>query len=135
MARDDNPSAAAAQDRAFGIPRRWLAAAFWGAALFAFVMAMLPQPPYVPGQPTDKVLHMIAFAVLAALGAAAYPRVRLLTLLLALSAFGVAIEVFQLIPGLNRTSEFADWVADTVAAAAVLGAVHLWRQRRIIAKR
>ena len=118
-----------------GIPRPWLAAAFWAAALFALVMALLPQPPQIPDQPSDKVLHMIAFAVLAALAAAAYPRARLLTLLLALSAFGVAIEGLQLIPALNRTSEVADWVADTVAAAAVLGLVHLWRQRRRIAER
>jgi VanZ family protein len=135
MAREDTPYAAAAQDRAFGIPRRWLAAAFWAAALFAFVMALLPQPPQIPDQPSDKVLHMIAFAVLAALAAAAYPRVKLLTLLIALSAFGAAIEFFQLIPTLNRTSEFADWVADTIAAAVVLGAVHVWRWHRVSAKR
>jgi VanZ family protein len=135
MGRDDRHYAAARQDRLLGISRRWLVALFWAAALFAFVMAVLPQPPQIPGQPTDKALHMIAFGVLAALGAVAYPRVRLLTLLIALSAFGATIEFFQLIPGLNRTSEFADWAADTVAAAAVLGAVHLWRRHRASTER
>jgi VanZ family protein len=98
--------------------------------MFAFVMAVLPHPPRIPGQPTDKALHVLAFVVLATLATAAYPHVRLLALLIALSAFGAAIEFFQLIPALNRASELADWRADTLAASAVLGLVHLWRRRR-----
>ena len=31
---------------------------FWGALGFAFVMASLPQPPAIPGDPSDKVLHV-----------------------------------------------------------------------------
>ena len=39
---------------------------FWGALAFAFVMASLPQPPAIPGDPGDKVLHVLAFLVLGA---------------------------------------------------------------------
>src|SRR5438094_451884 len=38
---------------------------FWAAALFAFVMAILPHPPELPGNPSDKLQHMAAFAPLA----------------------------------------------------------------------
>lgn len=50
---------------------------FWAAALFAFVMAILPHPPQFPGEPQDKILHVTAFATLALLGSWAYPRAKL----------------------------------------------------------
>lgn len=101
---------------------------FWAAVLLAFVMAALPQPP-LPGEPPDKLLHIVAFATLALLGSLAYPRIPLLKLALALSVFGAVIEAVQAIPALNRDSEFLDWIADTAAAAVVLFLVFLWRRR------
>ena len=103
--------------------------AFWGAALFALVMASLPKPPQLPGQPSDKIQHILAFVTLAALGALAYPRLSLLRLLLGLAAFGALIEVIQLIPPLHRDAQLADLVADVLAAAAVLGLAWLLRKR------
>jgi VanZ family protein len=102
------------------IVRPLLRVAFWAALLFAFVMAVLPQPPQLPGEPSDKVQHILAFAVLAALAAAAYPRVGLLKILLLLSLFGALIEFVQLIPALHREGDWIDWIADTLAAALVL---------------
>jgi VanZ family protein len=102
---------------------------FWVAAAFAFVMAVLPHPPQVPGHPSDKVQHVAAFATLALLGSFAYPTTVLFSLLVRLSLFGAAIEVAQAIPFLHRDCEFLDWVADTVAAATVLLAVSWWRRR------
>ena len=102
---------------------------FWVAACFAFVMAVLPHPPEVPGQPNDKVQHIIAFATLALLGSFAYPATRLLRLLLGLSLFGALIEVVQAIPALQRDSDVLDWVADTAAVAVVLLIVRWWRSR------
>jgi VanZ family protein len=101
---------------------------FWSAALFAFIMAALPQPPEVPGTPSDKVLHMLAFACLAALGSAAYPRLAAFKLVAALSAFGALIEFVQLIPELHRDAELLDWLADTGAVFAIVSAIHLWRR-------
>jgi len=103
-------------------------AAFWAAVCFAFVMAVMPHPPEVPGAPNDKVQHIIAFATLAALGSFAYPRIALLRLLAGLSLFGALIEVVQAIPALQRDSDIWDWVADTCAVAAVLALVWLWRR-------
>ena len=103
-------------------------AAFWAAACFAFVMAILPHPPEVPGEPNDKVQHIIAFATLAALGSFAYPRIALTRLLVGLSVFGGFIEIVQTVPALQRDSDIWDWVADTAAVAAVLALVWIWRR-------
>lgn len=100
---------------------------FWTAAVFAFVMAVLPHPPQVPGEPNDKVEHIIAFATLATLAAFAYPRAALVKLLIGLSLFGALIEVAQAIPALQRDSDIKDWIADTAAVAVVLALVW-WRR-------
>jgi len=100
---------------------------FWVAAIFTLVMASLPHPPRLPGDPSDKVQHVIAFTTLGLLVALAYPRIRLLALLLGLCLFGAAIEGIQAIPALNRDSSALDWLADTVAAAvALVLARRLW---------
>jgi hypothetical protein len=103
---------------------------FWAAAAFAFIMAVLPHPPEVPGHPNDKVQHIAAFATLALLGSFAYPRTELTKLLIRLSLFGAAIEVVQAIPVLHRDSDVLDWLADSVAAAAILLIVRWWRGAR-----
>jgi len=104
-------------------------ALFWAAALFAFVMAVLPHPPHIPGNPNDKLQHIAAFVTLSLLGSFAYPRTTLISLLFRLSLFGAAIEVIQAIPVLHRDSDFWDWVTDTVAVAVVLLVVRWWRTR------
>lgn len=104
-------------------------ALFWAAALFAFVMAVLPHPPQVPGEPNDKVQHIAAFATLSLLGSFAYPATVLIQLLVRLSLFGAAIEVVQAIPALHRDSDFWDWVADTLAVSVALLLVWLLRRR------
>lgn len=109
------------------LPKRRLL--FWTAMLFAFVMAILPHPPELPGEPSDKIQHMAAFATLGLLGAWAYARAALLQLLAGLSLFGALIEVVQAIPALHRDSDVKDWVADTLACGLVLLLVH-WRRRR-----
>ena len=115
--------------------REWSAtpaarALFWAAAVFAFVMAVLPHPPEVPGEPNDKVQHIAAFATLTLLGGFAYPATALLQLLIRLSLFGAAIEVVQAIPALHRDSDFWDWVADTAAVSVAL--LLVWAVRRRI---
>ena len=90
-------------------------------------MAVIPHPPEVPGEPNDKVQHIIAYATLAFLGAFAYPRAALLRLLGALSLFGAFIEVVQAIPALHRDSDVLDWLADTAAVLVMLLLVRWWR--------
>ena len=101
-------------------------ALFWLATCFAFVMAVVPHPPELPGEPNDKVQHIIAFATLALLGSFAYPRTALIRLLAGLSLFGALIEVVQAIPMLHRDSDPLDWLADTAAVLVVLLIVRRW---------
>ena len=101
-------------------------ALFWAAALFALVMALLPHPPQVPGNPSDKIQHAAAFVTLGVLGAFAYPRLSTLRLIVALSLFGAFIEIAQAIPVLHRDSDVFDWLTDTVACAVVVVPVRYW---------
>ena len=103
---------------------------FWAAAIFAFVMAILPHPPEIPGNPNDKLQHVAAFATLALLGSWAYLRMSLLLLFGSLSAFGAFIELVQAIPVLHRDSDVKDWIADTIACGFVLIIIH-WRRSRM----
>ena len=102
---------------------------FWAAAIFAFVMAVLPHPPELPGSPSDKLQHIAAFATLGVLGAWAYAGAALLQLFVGLSLFGALIEVVQAIPALHRDSDVKDWIADVIAAALVLLLIR-WRRTR-----
>jgi VanZ family protein len=102
---------------------------FWAAALFAFVMAVLPHPPELPGAPSDKIQHIAAFLVLAALASFAYPATSPVYLGAALSLFGAFIELVQYIPSLHRDSDPLDWIADTAAAALMLMLLHWLRTR------
>jgi hypothetical protein len=102
---------------------------FWAAWTFSLVMAVLPHPPHFPGEPSDKVQHILAFLTLGVLGAWAYPKTLMLQLLVRLSLFGALIELVQAIPILNRDSDPLDWLADTVAAALALGIAGWLRAR------
>jgi len=104
-------------------------ALFWAAAVFAFVMAVLPHPPRIPGEPSDKIQHIVAFATLSLLGSWAYFATAPWKLLVRLSLFGAAIEIIQTIPALNRDADVVDWLADTAAVLVVLLIV-VWLRRR-----
>jgi hypothetical protein len=104
---------------------------FWSGATFAFVMAVLPHPPQLPGAPQDKVQHILAFTFLGLLGSVAYPRFPAPKLIFGLSAFGALIELVQLIPSLHRDTEALDWIADTTAVVAVVLVISVWRRRRV----
>lgn len=97
-----------------------LVALFWSALVFAFVMAILPRPPQLPGAPSDKVQHILAFTTLTFLALAAYPRARPLAIGLGLVALGGIIELVQTVPALHRDASWLDWGADALAVLLVL---------------
>lgn len=108
----------------------FLKALFWAAALFALVMALLPNPPEVPGNPPDKVQHMAAFAALGLLGFYAFPQLSSLLLIVGLSLFGAFIEIAQAIPVVHRDSDPLDWIADTIACLAIISALRWWEAHK-----
>ena len=105
-----------------------LRAIFWIAIVLSFLAAINPQPPQLPGQPNDKVQHIMAFLMLGALAFVAFPRTSAIRLLIGLSAFGALIEFTQMIPALHRDGDIMDWIADTVAAAVILAVLHALRR-------
>jgi VanZ family protein len=105
-----------------------LRAIFWIAIVLSFLAAINPQPPQLPGQPNDKVQHIMAFLMLGALAFFAFPRTSPIKLLVGLSAFGALIEFTQMIPALHRDGDIMDWIADTAAAAVILTVLHLLRR-------
>jgi peptidoglycan/LPS O-acetylase OafA/YrhL len=98
---------------------------FFGAVLFAMVMASLPHPPQIPGQPSDKVQHIIAFAVLTLLARLAYPEAKRWRLFASLAVLGALIELVQTVPALHRDPSVLDWLADCGAVGVVMGIMAL----------
>lgn len=107
--------------------RRWS-----GILLLVYLTALvtgthLPHPEdLIPIQSNDKWLHFGAYFGLAFLMATRLQTLRPVTrsALLAiwsLAAFtGVVDELTQMLPGINRQCEFADWLADIAGAACGL---------------
>lgn len=100
---------------------------FWAASLFTLVMALITFPHTAePGLPiNDKIQHGLAFATLTTLALLGYRRVPPLRIGERLSFFGAMIEILQAMPVIHRDCDIRDWMADTLAIVAVLGARHL----------
>ena len=112
------------------LPIRLLCALAFAAALgLTMVMALVPQPPELPVALSDKAQHATAFAILAGLGACAWPR-RLAQIAVVLMIIGGLIEILQMIPILHRDAEFADWAADVAATLATLLVVRMIQGKR-----
>lgn len=118
------------EPRPLSLTRRLFILLFWSAAAFALVMASLPQPPAIPGDPQDKLLHVLAFVVLTGMWVGAYPATHPLAILLGLGLFGGLIELIQAAPVVNRDASVADWLADILAVLAVLVLVAIARRLR-----
>lgn len=103
--------------------------AFWSAAAFAFIMAVLPHPVDLL-ETSDKVQHMAAFFTITALGCAAYRGLSRVKLMLAMIAFGAGIELVQMVPELHRDAEWSDWLADILAVLLALAIAHAIEHRR-----
>ena len=90
--------------------KRWT---FWAAACVVMALALAPmQPRSTPDLGSDKVNHVLAFALLGMLGRAAYAQ-RFFSLLLGLLAYGGVIEILQSFTA-TRHAEWADLLADAV---------------------
>lgn len=104
-------------------------AGFWAAAAVTFLFAVLPSDVAPQLSESDKVAHAVAFAVLSLLAIRSFGHRSFWLLGICLSAFGAAIEIVQAIPWLHRDAELNDWVADSLAIAAVLLTTAAFRRR------
>jgi hypothetical protein len=89
--------------------------AFWATMFACYVLAITPLPVPELGPQPDKVNHILAFMTLAMLGRLAYPLRPRARLVAGLAAFGALIEITQMVPALNRSPDWRDWMADVVA--------------------
>ena len=106
---------------------RFFVLAFAVASLAVLTLALIPSPT-IPGNPNDKFLHALAFAVLSVLAALAFPRAQLRYLALLLAVFAGAIEVIQLVMNQGRVAEWYDFWASAAAAVAALFFVNVIRR-------
>ncbi|HTG38215.1 hypothetical protein [Sphingomonas sp.] len=73
--------------------------------------------------------HILAFAMLPAISALAWPRISLTLQWLGYTAFGGAIELAQGWMAVGRAAEMDDWLVDMAAATLALACVQLLRSR------
>ncbi|MFA7604451.1 MAG: hypothetical protein WCY29_15740 [Novosphingobium sp.] len=100
---------------------------------FALAMALNPRPPELPTDLlNDKSQHMLAFAVLTAFARAGFGKLSDRLILVRMSLAGAAIELLQAIPALHRDCDWRDWLADTLAVAAVLLVMRCLPWRRLV---
>jgi VanZ family protein len=109
-------------------PWRW---ALLLLAVLITVLALLPAPPRQMDLGWDKLNHVFAFAAMAVCAVFGWrdSRTALLAVLLALLAFGGAIELVQLqVP--NRSGEWSDLGADAIGIGlgALLAGLRLRRR-------
>jgi len=102
----------------------------FGAALVVSGVVLFTPASGVPTAPpgTDKVVHLLVFAGLAATGQAA--GVRTAPLLTALAAYAGVSELVQALPGLGRSASLADVAADLAGVALGLLTWQGLRHRR-----
>ena len=103
---------------------------FYATIIIAFAIGLatltpVEKLPQVSG--SDKVYHLISFAILTLPIAIIRPRAIWIILSLSI-AFGGAIELLQ--PLVNRNCEMADFLADTVGAILGVLATRALRARR-----
>jgi len=105
----------------------WRRIIFWAVVVATFAIAAYPNPPSVPILSSDKVQHAVAFAAIGALGMWAFPKASPLKIIVALSAYGVAIELVQATKWVRRDGDVIDWLVDTFAAAIAVALVRYFR--------
>jgi VanZ family protein len=98
----------------------------WRGAFFVALgtltwLSLAPQERLPPINLWDKLAHAVAFAVLATLIHAGWPRARQAALWGTLVAFGLLMEVLQ-IPAPGRNFSLLDLVADAAGIAAYAAA-------------
>ena len=116
--------------------RRWLPGLGWAALIVAGTSVPAPDVPQSPDG-TDKVVHLLAYAILGWLLTRAAvaewpqrrPAVLAAALVAAIGAFGALDEIHQrFIPG--RFADTADWLADITGATLATVLTIAARSRR-----
>ena len=84
----------------------------------------MDQPPPAP-KGSDKIVHLVAFAVLAT-QLASSGRINLFFVFIGAGTFGGIIEILQ--PYFGRSADMQDWIADILGVAIGIALVLLYRE-------
>ncbi|MEE8516879.1 MAG: VanZ family protein [Alphaproteobacteria bacterium] len=97
---------------------RWARVGFWCGVGIITVTSVLPKDALPPVELWDKLLHVLSYAAVAALGGAGFGETRTRQFIaLGLITLGALLEVAQIyVPG--RFGEFGDVVANTSGVVA-----------------
>ena len=95
-------------------------------AILVLLLALFP-PFNLPGNPDDKLLHVLAFLAMGLLASAAFRHARLFHLWLYLSGLAAIIELMQFIMHQGREADWYDFVAGFAAAAVALTCMSIIR--------
>jgi VanZ family protein len=90
------------------------------AAVAILVLALAPRSAAPSATGWDKADHALAFVVLGTLAWWASRRPRPGVILVALTGFGIAIELVQGLPGVGRSREVADVLVEIAALGVAL---------------
>jgi VanZ family protein len=107
-------------------PRLWLVTG-WLLIVFSAIASIVPAHdlPKMPGI-SDKVEHIVGYALLALWFAGIYPRSRYAMIALGLFVMGVAMEGLQGVTRLGRQADVWDVVANSLGIATGLLLALLW---------
>lgn len=112
------------------VSERHLRVLFWVALVSLMTLALLPSNTVQDVMLfSDKLMHALAFLVLATLGYWSYPR-HIVTVMGGLLLYGALIEFFQALTE-TRAPEWGDWLADGVG---IIVALFFVRARRLLFK-
>lgn len=99
---------------------------FWIALGSLLALALLPSPTVEEFMLfSDKVMHALAFSVLATLGFWSYPK-RIVYVVIGLLLYGALIEFFQALTE-TRAPEWADWLSDALGILIALSLINVRR--------
>jgi VanZ family protein len=114
---------------------RWSGPVLWIYLIAQLIGTHLPNPRGVlPIETNDKLLHSGLYFGLVFLAATRHSINKAVTWRIMLSIWGAAAllgaldEVTQMIPGINRKADVADWIADICGAACGLLVWHIVRR-------
>lgn len=95
------------------------------------IMSLRPSVDLGSIPQTDKLVHFLAYGVLAGLVRLGWPKVWGGTIFLSLAIFGIGIELAQNFMAVGRHGSVADTLANLLGAALVLFLFHIfWTRHR-----
>ncbi len=96
-------------------------------AILAFALAVIiTVSSLIPAQPSlsinnmDKIVHVLAYAVLGVAVLPAFPKIKPVNIWLGLSVFGLVIEVLQGLMPTGRSTDILDGIANASGALLAL---------------